>query len=170
MKRDARTQAAIDAGHPEWAELPATSQEATAAGAAQYFTGKACKRDHTAPRFRSSRDCIECDSENGRSPQQRDWFRLYRRPYEANRRALKLKATPHWLTPAQCEATRSTYEEAARLTRETGVPHHVDHIVPLQGRCPRTKRRNVCGLHVPWNLQVLTRPENTAKNCWFDDW
>lgn len=48
------------------------------------------------------------------------------------------------------------YAEAARLTRETGERHEVDHIVPF-------KHDVVSGLHVPWNLRVVTAYENRVK-------
>ena len=74
----------------------------------------------------------------------------------AKRRAKKLKATPNWLTTKQLLDIKAFYTEAKRLEKETGVKYHVDHIVPLQGL-------NVCGLHVPWNLQVITAKENNKK-------
>lgn len=70
--------------------------------------------------------------------------------YFAHRRALKLQATPVWLTPEQRKQIAGWY----RLARATG--REVDHAVPLAGK-------NVCGLHVPWNLQLLTPFENRSK-------
>lgn len=72
----------------------------------------------------------------------------------AARRAMKNKATPSFADLAVIE---SIYEDARRLSKETGVPHEVDHIVPLKGR-------TVCGLHVSWNLRVVTRHVNRSKN------
>lgn len=72
----------------------------------------------------------------------------------AKRRAQKLSATPPWADLATIEAI---YAEARRLTDETGIPHEVDHIHPLQGE-------NFCGLHVPHNLQVIPAEQNRRKS------
>jgi len=65
-------------------------------------------------------------------------------------------ATPAWLTPKQKAEIEALYEEARRLTRETRERHEVDHIVPLHSPV-------VSGLHVPWNLRVLSKDTNNRK-------
>lgn len=80
----------------------------------------------------------------------------------AKRRSRKREATPNWLTEEHMLQILSFYEESSRLSKSTGVKHHVDHIVPLKGE-------NVCGLHVPWNLRVITAEENLKKRNKYDD-
>jgi 5-methylcytosine-specific restriction endonuclease McrA len=66
-------------------------------------------------------------------------------------------ATPKWITPEQKLAMRQLYLQAMELTKLTGERYVVDHIVPLISD-------EVCGLHVPWNLRVITQEENLRKS------
>lgn len=73
------------------------------------------------------------------------------------RDAQKLQATPKW---ANLDAIQKIYDEAARLTRETGIPHEVDHFYPLQSKLG-------CGLHCEANLRITTKAKNCSKgNKW----
>jgi len=74
----------------------------------------------------------------------------------AKRRAAKKQRTPSWLTKDHLWMIEEAYEIAEVRSRVTGISWHVDHICPLQGK-------TVSGLHVPWNLQVITAAENIAK-------
>jgi len=67
------------------------------------------------------------------------------------------EATPPWLTLEDRHAIRALYLHAQQMTRITGERYVVDHIVPL--RSPE-----VCGLHVPWNLRVITQAVNLQKS------
>ena len=73
--------------------------------------------------------------------------------YVAFREARTIQRTPAW---ASREAMEVFYVQARKLTAETGIMHHVDHIVPLNGS-------TVSGLHVESNLQILTASANIAK-------
>ena len=73
------------------------------------------------------------------------------------RQAALMQRMPKW---ADQSAIGAIYEEAKRLQAETGIRYQVDHIVPLQGNL-------VSGLHVEYNLQLLTPTENRLKhNKW----
>lgn len=78
------------------------------------------------------------------------------REYAMARHAAKLRATPPWQTEEDRRQIALFYEAAALLQLATGEAYHVDHIVPLRGK-------NVCGLHVPGNLQILPALENIRK-------
>ena len=81
---------------------------------------------------------------------------LYKELVNVRRRRFR-DATPKWLTAEQKLEIRFHYRMAIALSRATKIPHAVDHIIPLQGE-------DVCGLHVPWNMQVLTQDENLKKS------
>jgi hypothetical protein len=79
---------------------------------------------------------------------------MYKEMTSLRRRRFR-DATPKWLTENQKMEIRLKYRLAIELSRATGERHAVDHIIPLHGE-------SVCGLHVPWNLQVLTQKDNTT--------
>lgn len=93
---------------------------------------------------------------------------LHAKKYKANnkgcvnantvkRYTAKLHRTPLWMTDEELKQIKALYIEASRLTKETGISHHVDHIIPLQGEL-------VSGLHTINNLQILTEKENCSKH------
>lgn len=127
--------------------------------------------------YRSTPAYREWDRAYSSTPAYREHFRAYsktpaRREYyrawDSHSRALKLKASPPWLNAEHKEAIRAIYAEAARLTEATGIEHQVDHVVPLKAK-DRAGMRIASGLHVPWNLQILTAFENQSKNCYLEE-
>jgi len=78
----------------------------------------------------------------------------------AARKARKLQAQPKWLSAIQKAQIQEFYEIARARSVQTGIQHDVDHIFPLVNP-------DFCGLHVPWNLQVLSGEENKKKNTSF---
>tara|TARA_R110000868_G_C10570876_1_gene737739 strand:+ start:28 stop:630 length:603 start_codon:yes stop_codon:yes gene_type:complete len=90
----------------------------------------------------------------------RDWKErnlVWTRADTKARRRKHREATPPWLTRKQKSEIRQLYQIAITMTQTTGEQYVVDHIVPLRSH-------EVCGLHVPWNLRVITQEENLAKS------
>lgn len=79
----------------------------------------------------------------------------------ARYRAAQLQASPTWLTAIHRAQMQEFYDVSVALTTQTDIVHHVDHIHPLRAAKLR-------GLHVPWNMQVLTARANQTKNAHVD--
>jgi hypothetical protein len=91
-----------------------------------------------------------------------DFFKKYYRKnidryreHSARRRLLEKKASIN-LTEDHIKQMQNIYWLARDLTVINGEPYEVDHIIPIKGE-------DVCGLHVPWNLQILPKDLNRSK-------
>ena len=83
--------------------------------------------------------------------------------FHTNKRyTAKKQRLPIWLTKENELQIKAMYMLASFLNKSTGVQWHVDHIIPLQGK-------NVSGLHVPENLQVIQGSLNNRKSNKFID-
>jgi len=152
-------------------------------GLIRYFTGKPCVKGHVSERRVSNWMCVDCGLEHDKNfyaskpdkkiataikwnQENKDKHQEHRKKWKklnvdlvnintAKRRYARLKRTPFWLNAGQDFEMECIYKYCASL-RSIGLDYEVDHIVPLQGK-------TVSGLHVPWNLQVITASENAAK-------
>jgi len=88
--------------------------------------------------------------------------RAKRNALQIAREASKLNATPAWLTKEQKKHIELFYDMSKRTSEKSGFKCHVDHIVPLKGK-------TVCGLHVPWNLQIVSASYNSMKKNRIND-
>jgi len=75
----------------------------------------------------------------------------------ASYRSQKLQAEPPWLSSKDRERAENIYRTATKVSEITGKPHDVDHVIPLQGK-------NICGLHVWWNLAIIPASMNRSKS------
>lgn len=77
----------------------------------------------------------------------------HRRQSQKRARELKVAlATPKWV---DTDALLAIHDNA-RWLRSVGVDARVDHTIPICGE-------NVCGLNVPWNLQLIDHRDNLVK-------
>lgn len=122
------------------------------------FLASERKRYHANPRKKLDRQLAEKSANPAKFIAARRRHYLKHKPKFAARwaayRASLLRAMPRW---ADRDAIAAIYREAQRISLKTGIPHDVDHIIPLRGKI-------VCGLHIPVNLRIITATENRRKH------
>lgn len=100
---------------------------------------------------------LECNRTNPNTKEHRRRWNTSNKGHKlflTRMRQKKIKqATPFW---ACLDDIREFYIICQKLTEETNIPHHVDHIIPISNDL-------VCGLHIASNLQILTKSENLTK-------
>lgn len=92
------------------------------------------------------------------------YYVFRRRARGASHQARVKRATPK---DADMKAIAAIYLKAQYLSNNTGIPHHVDHIVPLLG-CNNYGTHVVSGLHVAWNLRIIPWYANLKKSNHFE--
>jgi hypothetical protein len=76
----------------------------------------------------------------------------------AQRRAATDQRSPPWRNSDEID---EIYRTSAEISKATGVPHHVDHVIPLRGK-------HVSGMHHQDNLFIIPQSENARKNNIFE--
>lgn len=152
----------------------------------RYCTGKPCIRGHVSERSTNNGGCISCERERPvpkthaadvrrykrknknkiktyqHEYQQRTEVKAKRASRQKYREYLKSRSDSFVINLDLKDEIDAIYLVCQKKTKGTGMLHHVDHIVPLKGK-------NVCGLHVPWNLQVLPGQDNLSKSNKYED-
>ena len=141
-----------------YTQKSAAREEAIEKGEKTYIGNTLCKHCGSCEKYVSSYNCAPCTIKFGLEKlNNEELMKSYRTKEKISNktyryRSKKFGETPI-LTPEEHQRILLIYKECGRITEETGILHHVDHIHPISKG----------GNHHPDNLQILTATENIRK-------
>ena len=143
----------------QYSESKKNRDNAIAEGKKRYLSQTPCKKCGEYERYVSTWSCCKCVVEEGlKKLADKELMAPYRTKDKQNNKTYRYRAKKFSegakLTPEENQRILTIYKECARITLDTGIPHHVDHIIPISKG----------GKHHPDNLQILTAAENIAKS------
>lgn len=125
-------------------------------GEKTYISVTVCKHCGTYKKYVSSYACVQCNiQKNVHKLFDNNLMEKYRTKPKQNAKTYRYRTKKRNQMPEDADKQKILwfYKEAERLTEETGIVHHVDHIIPISKG----------GIHHQDNLQVLTKKENLSK-------
>lgn len=142
-----------------YTQKSAAREKAIAEGKKTYVGSTACKYCGSYEKYVVSYGCAPCAISRGLEKlNNEELMKPYRTKEKANNKTYRYRAKKFGdapvLTKEEHQRIVDIYRECAKITEETGISHHVDHIHPISKG----------GQHHPDNLQILTAEENIRKS------
>lgn len=114
-----------------------------------FFHGAVCSTCGFSERYVCNNSCKHCSAIHRKQSNEK-WNCVNRKIYKQRNIYKSDASIQKWIS--------DIYAAKKDMQKIFGVKLNIDHIVPINGK-------DVCGLHVPWNMRITTEKFNKSKRA-----